>query len=83
MIHLIWAADLKTLYKELNQIGLDSDITNKINTQSEIISSSKPAESSFIMYAAVDRSSSYFKDKGGAHLFYTKSKQGLGDTSKK
>lgn len=81
--HLVWAADLKTLYKELNPVGLDINTTSKIDAQTQKVSSSKPAESSFIMYAAVDRPSSYFKDKGGAHVFYTKSKQGLGDTNKK
>jgi len=76
--HLIWAADLKTLYKVLNQVGLDSKVTKKINVQNQNVISSKPAESSFIMYAAVDRPPSYFEEKGGGHAFYTQSKQGLG-----
>jgi len=81
--YLIWSADLKTLYKKINQIGLNSNITKKIDAQAQIISSSKPAESSFIIYIAVDRPSSCFKDNGGAHVFYTQSKQGLGDTNKR
>lgn len=80
--YLIWASDLKTLYKNLNTTGLNEETIKNINTQSEIILSSKPAESSFILNIAVNRPSSYFKEKGGAHLFYTPSKQGLGNISK-
>jgi len=80
--HLIWAADLKKLYQVLNQVGLDKKITKKINAQAQTVSSSKPAESSFIMFAAVDRPPSYFKEKGGGHVFFSQSKQGLGDTNR-
>lgn len=81
--YLIWAADLKTLYKELNTSGLDSKTIKKISYKSKEIFSSKPAESSFIMYAAVDRPPSYFKKISGAHSFYTHSKEGLGDINRK
>ncbi|QSX09500.1 NAD(P)/FAD-dependent oxidoreductase [Alkalibacter rhizosphaerae] len=80
--HLIWAADLKTLYKGLNTIGLDENVTKKIAAQSEMIFSSKPAESSFILYLAVDRPLSYFREKGGEHAFYTPSRKGLGKTNR-
>jgi len=80
--YLIWAADLKTLYSELNHKGLDTSIENKINIQSNVVNSAKPAESSFILYAALDLPPSYFEEKGGAHVFYTPSKQGLGDTNR-
>ena len=80
--YLIWASDLKTLYKELNQKGLDGNTAKKINTQAQAVYAAKPAESSFIMYAAVNRPPSYFQEKGGAHVFYTASKQGLGRTNR-
>jgi len=80
--YLIWASDLKTLYKNLNTIGLDDNTIKNINTQSELIESANPAESSFILNIAVNIPPSYFKDKGGAHMFYTKSKKGLGNISK-
>lgn len=79
--HLIWAADLKTLYRKLNPAGLDNKVTEKIKTQSQRVLSAKAAESVFVMYMAVDRPPSYFQKKGGAHLFYTPSKKGLGDTN--
>jgi len=39
--YLIWAADLKTLYRQINQTGLDKKITRKLNNQSQIVLTSK------------------------------------------
>lgn len=77
--YLIWAADLKTLYKELNLLGLDQQVSEKIDTQKERVFKAKPAESNFSLNIAVNRSPSYFKERGGEHAFYSCSKQGLGD----
>ncbi len=78
--HLIWAADLKTLYRNLDPVGLDAQITSKLEAEKQKILSSKGAESVFIMYLGVDRPPAYFKDHGGEHFFYTPSRQGLGET---
>jgi len=78
--HLIWAADLKTLYKNLNTAGLDSQITRKIEVEKQRLLAAKGAESVFIMYLAVNRPPSYFKERGGEHLFFTPSRKGLGET---
>ena len=80
--YLIWASDLKTLYRQINPTGLDEKTTSKLNNQSQIILSSKSAESVFIVFIAVDRPASYFQDKGGEHMFFTPSKNGLGDTNR-
>lgn len=80
--NLIWAADLKTLYRDINPVGLDSNITKELNVQSQNVLSSKAAESVFILFVAVDRPPSYFQEKGGEHMFFTPSKQGLGDTNR-
>jgi len=77
--HLIWAADLKTFYRQINPVGLDKTITKKLNEQSQKILTSKAAESVFIMFVAVDRPPSYFLERGGKHMFFTPSKQGLGE----
>jgi phytoene dehydrogenase-like protein len=79
--HLIWTADLKTLYRTLNPAGLDPKMSGKIETEAQRILSSKGAESVFILFMAVNRPPSYFEENGGAHLFYTPSKQGLGETN--
>lgn len=77
--HLVWAADLKTLYMQLVKKSLGEKTLEKIYLQSERVLKAKPAESSFIVNIAVDRPPSYFIDKGGAHHFYTPSRRGLGD----
>jgi phytoene dehydrogenase-like protein len=80
--HLIWAADLKALYRKLNLARLDEKITNKIKIRTQRTLSARGAESVFILFLGVDRPPSYFKENGGEHLFYTPSKTGLGETSR-
>lgn len=77
---LVWAADLKTLYRSLNTDGLEEKTRQAISAEEERIFSAKGAESVFIVFAAVDRPPAYFQEHGGAHLFYTPSRQGLGET---
>ena len=79
---LIWAADLKTLYRYLNPAGLDAEISAKIKTETERMFAAKGAESVFILFMAVDRPTSYFQAKGGEHMFYTPSRKGLGQTTR-
>ena len=80
--HLIWAADLKTLYRNLNLAGLNANIAEKIESKTRTVLSSKGGESVFILYIAVDRPPAYFKENGGEHMFYTPSKMGLGETNR-
>ena len=80
--HLIWAADLKTLYRNLIPAGLSETVTAKIESEAQRMLSAKGAESVFILYLAVDRPPSYFRAHGGEHMFYTPSKQGLGETNR-
>jgi phytoene dehydrogenase-like protein len=77
--HLIWAADLKTLYRNINPVGLNEELTAEIETETQSMLSSKGAESVFIMFIAVDRTPSFFKANGGEHMFYTPSRKGLGE----
>jgi Phytoene dehydrogenase and related proteins len=77
---LIWAADLKSLYRFLNPAGLEAEISAKIETETQAMLASKGAESVFILFLAVDRPTSYFQTKGGEHMFYTPSRMGLGQT---
>ena len=77
--HLIWASDLKTLYRVLNLEGVDHQISHAIEMKKQQVLSSKGAESVFIMFMAVNRPPSYFQENGGEHLFYTPSRHGLGE----
>ena len=78
--HLIWAADLKTLYRNLDPAGLDDQINGKLAAEKQKILASKGAESVFILYLGVNRLPAYFQEHGGEHFFYTPSRQGLGET---
>ena len=80
--HLIWAADLKTLYRYINPVGIGPKLTAKIESKAQSILSSKGAESVFILFIAVDRPPSYFQTNGGEHMFYTPSRHGLGETNR-
>ena len=80
--HLIWAADLKTLYRNLNLVGLDEKLAEAIESRAKSIRSSKGAESVFILFIAVDRPPSYFQANGGEHMFFTPSRKGLGETNR-
>jgi phytoene dehydrogenase-like protein len=80
--HLIWAADLKALYRNLNPVGLSAKLIDNIETETHRILSAKGAESVFILFIAVDRPPSYFQTKGGEHMFYTPSRKGLGETNR-
>lgn len=78
--HLIWAADLKTLYQILNPAGLDARVSARVEDEKQHMLASKGAESVFILYLSVNREPSFFKERGGEHLFFTPSRQGLGET---
>lgn len=80
--HLIWSADLKTLYRIVDTTGVNTQITRKWESEKENILLSKGAESVFIMYLGVNRPPAYFKERGGEHLFFTPSSQGLGETNR-
>ena len=80
--HLIWAADLKALYCNLDPTGLDAQTIRKFEIEKQKVLSSKGAESVFMMNLGVNRSPSYFRDHGAEHLFFTPSKQGLGETNR-
>lgn len=78
--HLIWAADLKTMYRSLNLAGLEEKTSAEIETETHRVLSSRGAESVSILYMGVNRPPTYFRDNGGEHLFFTPDKQGLGET---
>jgi phytoene dehydrogenase-like protein len=80
--HLIWAADLKTLYRNLDPAGLADPLTAHVEAETRRMLAAKGAESVNILYLAVDRPPSYFQARGGGHMFYTPSKSGLGETNR-
>jgi len=79
--YLIWTADLKMLYRCLDPVGLNPQINRRFESEKQNILSSKGAESVFILNLGINRPPSYFKEHGGEHLFFTPSRQGLGETN--
>jgi phytoene dehydrogenase-like protein len=61
-------------------MGLDIEVTGKIQSETQRMLSSQGAESVFILFIAVDRPPSFFQAHGGEHMFYTPSRKGLGET---
>ncbi|MEJ5274029.1 MAG: NAD(P)/FAD-dependent oxidoreductase, partial [Spirochaetota bacterium] len=80
---LIWAADLKRLYENLEIDELKDRIKIKVEKEKNLILSSKGAESVFSLFLAVDEPGSTFSKITSGHLFYTPSKDGLGQTHRK
>lgn len=75
--HLVWAADLKTLYRSLDIEGMEPKRAQRIKSVEKRVLASKGAESVFMLCLGVNRPPSYFKEHGGEHFFYTPFRDGL------
>lgn len=78
--HLIWAADLKTLYSISETDGLLPSMKTKFNDTKLRILERRGGESVFTLYLEVDEPLESFKKIANGHFFYTPSKIGLGET---
>jgi phytoene dehydrogenase-like protein len=78
--NLIWAADLKTLYKIVGTEGLLPKIKSEFeNTKSKMLKN-RGGDSVFSLFLEVDEPLETFRKIANGHFFYTPSKQGLGET---
>ncbi len=73
--NLIWAADLKYLY---NNLQINSQ-NRKFQKRKDKILSSKGAESVFSVFLGVDEAPEFFENVSSCHVFYTPHKRGLLD----
>ena len=80
--HLIWAGDLKALYRRVDLDGLSPRAVQEVEDQKDRILSARGAESVFILFLAVDRPPSYFQSRGGEHMFYSPRSSGLGEVGR-
>ncbi len=78
--HLIWSADLKTLYRILDTNGLDEDVTHEISERKESLLSKRGCESVYTMFVGVDMPLESFRSISNGHFFYTPLKTGLNET---
>lgn len=76
---LIWAADLKQLYRIMSAEGLSAKIRTRIEKEKEKILAGRGAESVFSVFMGVDQDPAYFQNISHGHFFYTPSRQGLGN----
>lgn len=76
---LIWAADLKTLYRGVDPKGLPEGVRRKFEEDKKRILSGKGADSVFTLFMAVDEKPETFAEVSKGHFFYTPSRQGLGE----
>ncbi|GAB4533381.1 MAG: hypothetical protein Fur0018_22660 [Anaerolineales bacterium] len=77
---LVWAADLKTLYRLAQTDGLPADVQKKVEAEKAAILPRRGADSVFTVYLGVDEPPETFRRVGHGHFFYTPSREGLGET---
>ena len=81
--NLIWAADLKTLYKNTDTEGLLPGIRTKFEGEKNKMLKSRGGDSVFSIFLEVDEPLESFKKIAHGHFFYTPSTIGLGETHRK
>ena len=77
---MIWAADLKTLYRLVDDTLLEGTSQNRFLETRDELMSKRGSDSVFSMYLQLDEPVSTFKNIAHGHFFYTPSKTGLGET---
>lgn len=76
---LVWAADLKTLYRSVNIEFLPEDGTRrKARDRANLMEACVGGDSVFSLYLAVDIEPEWFAAKSNGHFFYTPLCQGVG-----
>ena len=78
--YLIWAADLKALYKITDTKGLLPKIKKAFEAEKNIILKNRGGDSVFSLFLGVDEPLESFRKIAHGHFFYTPSKLGLGKT---
>jgi phytoene dehydrogenase-like protein len=78
--NLIWAADLKTLYRITDTENLPEGTRSEFDKVSSKILSNRGGESVFTLFLEVDEPLESFGKIANGHFFYTPSRQGLGGT---
>jgi phytoene dehydrogenase-like protein len=77
--NLIWAADLKTMYKVMDTDGIDDAIKKSAKAKQTEMERSRGGDSVFSLFLEVDEPLESFKSIANGHFFYTPSKKGLGE----
>lgn len=78
--NLVWAADLKLLYRIADLRNLPVKVTAKIESAKSKMLHHKGGESVFSLFMQVDEPLESFGRIANGHFFYTPNRQGLGET---
>jgi phytoene dehydrogenase-like protein len=78
--NLVWAGDLKTLYKTVKTEGLTPQISAKFEETKRTMMNNRGGDSVFSLFLEVDAPLESFRKIAHGHFFYTPSKLGLGET---
>lgn len=78
--NLVWAADLKMLYRIADMQNLPLDVTAKFDSVKLKMLQHKGGESVFSLFLQVDEPLESFGRIANGHFFYTPTRQGLGET---
>jgi phytoene dehydrogenase-like protein len=81
--NLVWAADLKTLYKIIKTQGLAPAIQTTFEENKIKMLQHRGGDSVFSIFLEVDEPLESFRKVANGHFFYTPSKLGLGETHRK
>jgi len=76
---LIWAADLKTLYRITNTDGLSQNIKTLSDDTKSMFLKNRGGDSVFSLFVEADEPLESFRKIANGHFFYTPSKIGLGE----
>ncbi len=80
--NLIWAADLKALYKITVTEGLLPEIKTKFEETKNKMLKNRGGDSVFSLFLEADEPLESFREIAHGHFFYTPSKLGLGKTNR-
>jgi len=81
--NLVWAGDLKTLYRISEIENLAPELSSGMEAVKSKVLRNKGGESVFTLYLQVDEPVESFGKIANGHFFYTPSRQGLGETHRK
>ena len=74
---IIWAADLKTLYKNTDQINSSNTDIKLYHHKKELINNAHGNDSIYSLYLTTNFNTDYYSDKCSEHTFFTPTLDGL------
>lgn len=77
--HLVWCADLKTLYRSLRTDGLPPKVARGIEQRRKDLATKRGCDSVFSLFVGIDEPVDTFRKISNGHFFYTPSRKGLGE----